>query len=184
MYRAGMDTNFACSSAASWKGLRMAKRGPKKKRVDPPKQGVEPLRSQNIMIGGHRTSMRLEPSMWDALEDIGRREGLSVNKLCTSIKERIEEQARRRGVPPEEADVTLTSAVRVFIAAYYRRACTEDGHIRAGHGGSDPFLGTPFELTGDEEESEPRAASDRGADSGFSTHSDKNAPKNRLSGLI
>ncbi|WP_238474678.1 ribbon-helix-helix domain-containing protein [Azospirillum cavernae] len=162
----------------------MAKRGPKKKRVDPPKQGVEPLRSQNIMIGGHRTSMRLEPSMWDALEDIGRREGLSVNKLCTSIKERIEEQARRRGVPPEEADVTLTSAVRVFIAAYYRRACTEDGHIRAGHGGSDPFLGTPFELTGDEEESEPRAASDREADSGFSTHGNTGAPKNRLSGLI
>lgn len=184
MYRAGTDTNFACSSAASWKGLRMAKRGPKKKRVDPPKQGVEPLRSQNIMIGGHRTSMRLEPSMWDALEDIGRREGLSVNKLCTSIKERIEEQARRRGVPPEEADVTLTSAVRVFIAAYYRRACTEDGHVRAGHGGSDPFLGTPFELTGDEEESEPRAASDREADSGFSTHGNTGAPKNRLSGLI
>ncbi|MBP2230244.1 putative DNA-binding ribbon-helix-helix protein [Azospirillum agricola] len=124
----------------------MAKRGPKKKQADNPKHGVEPLKSQNIMIGGHRTSMRLEPSMWDALEDIGRREGLTVNRLCTSIKERIEEQARRRGVPPDEAEVTLTSAVRVFIAAYYRRACTEDGHIRAGHGGSDPFLGTPFEL--------------------------------------
>lgn len=88
--------------------------------------------------------------MWDALEDIGRREGLSVNKLCTAIKDRIEEQARRRGVPPEEAEVTLTSAVRVFIAAYYRRACTEDGHVRAGHGGNDPFLGTPFELPKDQ----------------------------------
>lgn len=84
--------------------------------------------------------------MWDALEDIGRREGLSVNKLCTQIKERIEEQARRRGVPAEELDVTLTSAVRVFIAAYFRRACTEEGHARAGHGGGDPFAGTPFEL--------------------------------------
>lgn len=98
------------------------------------------------MIGGHRTSMRLEPSMWDALEDIGRREGLTVNRLCTQIKERIEEQARRRGISPEDADVTLTSAVRVFIASYYRRACTEDGHQRAGHGGSDPFVGTPFDL--------------------------------------
>ncbi len=166
MYRAVTDANFACSSAASWKGLRMAKRGPKKKRVDPPKQGVEPLRSQNIMVGGHRTSMRLEPSMWDALEDIGRREGLSVNKLCTAIKDRIEEQARRRGVAPEEADVTLTSAVRVFIASYYRRACTEDGHVRAGHGGSDPFLGTPFELTGDEDV-EPSAASSGAADGDF-----------------
>lgn len=124
----------------------MAKRGPKKKRVNTPQAGVEPLRSQNIMIGGHRTSMRLEPSMWDALEDIGRREGLTVNRLCTQIKERIEEQARRRGINPDDADVTLTSAVRVFIASYYRRACTEDGHLRAGHGGSDPFIGTPFEL--------------------------------------
>nr|WP_295828098.1 ribbon-helix-helix domain-containing protein [uncultured Azospirillum sp.] len=124
----------------------MAKRGPKKKRVNTPQTGVEPLRSQNIMIGGHRTSMRLEPSMWDALEDIGRREGLTVNRLCTQIKERIEEQARRRGINPEDADVTLTSAVRVFIASYYRRACTEDGHQRAGHGGSDPFVGTPFDL--------------------------------------
>ncbi|MBY6266268.1 hypothetical protein EI613_30820 [Azospirillum sp. 412522] len=146
-----VDTDFACPPAASWKGLRMAKRGPKKKRVNIPQMGVEPLRSQNIMIGGHRTSMRLEPSMWDALEDIGRREGLTVNRLCTQIKERIEEQARRRGINPEDADVTLTSAVRVFIASYYRRACTEDGHQRAGHGGSDPFVGTPFDLpAGDE----------------------------------
>ncbi|WP_245636752.1 ribbon-helix-helix domain-containing protein [Azospirillum thiophilum] len=114
--------------------------------MNTPQVGVEPLKSQNIMIGGHRTSMRLEPSMWDALEDIGRRECLTVNRLCTQIKERIEEQARRRGITPEETDVTLTSAVRVFIAAYYRRACTEDGHMRAGHGGSDPFVGTPFEL--------------------------------------
>ncbi|WP_372397933.1 ribbon-helix-helix domain-containing protein [Azospirillum sp. HJ39] len=114
--------------------------------MNTPQAGVEPLKSQNIMIGGHRTSMRLEPSMWDALEDIGRRECLTVNRLCTQIKERIEEQARRRGIMPEETDVTLTSAVRVFIAAYYRRACTEDGHMRAGHGGSDPFVGTPFEL--------------------------------------
>ena len=124
----------------------MAKRGPKKKRANTSQAGVEPLRSQNIMIGGHRTSMRLEPSMWDALEDIGRREGLTVNRLCTQIKERIEEQARRRGIDPDDADVTLTSAVRVFIASYYRRACTEDGHLRAGHGGSDPFVGTPFDL--------------------------------------
>lgn len=110
------------------------------------------------MIGGHRTSMRLEPSMWDALEDIGRREGLTVNRLCTQIKERIEEQARRRGINPEDADVTLTSAVRVFIASYYRRACTEDGHQRAGHGGSDPFVGTPFDLPPSDEAEGIKAA--------------------------
>ncbi len=133
----------------------MAKRGPKKRVTSSTSSGVEPLKSQNIMIAGHRTSMRLEPSMWDALEDIGRREALTVNQLCTRIKERLEEQSRRRGVPAAEADVTLTSAVRVFIAAYYRRACTEDGHNRAGHGGSDPFVGTPFELPPGDADGEP-----------------------------
>ncbi|WP_042690479.1 ribbon-helix-helix domain-containing protein [Azospirillum sp. B506] len=142
----------------------MAKRGPKKKRVNAPQGGVEPLRSQNIMIGGHRTSMRLEPSMWDALEEIGRREDLTVNRLCTQIKERIEEQARRKGIKPEDADVTLTSAVRVFIASYFRRACTEDGHQRAGHGGSDPFIGTPFELASVDETDGVKSAVAAGGD--------------------
>lgn len=133
----------------------MAKRGPKKRASNIPNLGVEPLKSMNIMVGGHRTSMRLEPSMWDALEDIARREGLTVNKLCTQIKERLDEQARRKGLPADSVEVTLTSAVRVFIAAYFRRACTEDGHVRAGHGGGDPFVGTPFDLPQQEDFDQP-----------------------------
>jgi predicted DNA-binding ribbon-helix-helix protein len=111
----------------------------------PPSFGIEPLKSQNITIGGHRTSMRLEPSMWEALYDIAQREELSINELCSMIKERLEEQKRLKGISDNDKEVTLTSAVRVFIAAYYRRASTEDGHNRAGHGGGDPFRGTPFE---------------------------------------
>ncbi|MGQ9365618.1 ribbon-helix-helix domain-containing protein [Azospirillum sp. ST 5-10] len=107
------------------------------------------------MVRGHRTSMRLEPSMWDALEEIARRESYGVNDLCTRIKDRIDEQARQRGLAPEESDVTLTSAVRVFIAAYFRRACTEDGHSRARHGEGDPFSGTPFDLKTPDEEPPP-----------------------------
>lgn len=149
----------------------MAKRGPKKRLTPTSTLGVEPLKSQNIMVGGHRTSMRLEPSMWDALEDIARREGLTINKLCTWIKERIDQQAQLRGIPAEKADVTLTSAVRVFIAAYYRRACTEEGHSRVGHGGGDPFVGTPFELPANPEDLEPSTGSAEasGAESGFPT---------------
>lgn len=124
----------------------MAKRGPKKRLTVNPNACVEPLKSMNIMIAGRRTSMRLEPTMWDALEDIARREGLTVNGLCTLIKDRLDEQIRRRGPGADNAEVTLTSAVRVFIAAYFRRACTEDGHVKAGHGGGDPFVGTPFDL--------------------------------------
>lgn len=81
--------------------------------------------------------------MWEALEDITTRESLSINELCTMIKERLDVQARLRG--DVAGEVTLTSAVRVFIAAYFRRASTEDGHARAGHGMNDPFCGTPFE---------------------------------------
>lgn len=149
----------------------MAKRGPKKRVTSTASLGVEPLKSQNIMVGGHRTSMRLEPSMWDALEDIARREGMTINKLCTSVKERIDQQAQMRGIPAEKAEVTLTSAVRVFIAAYYRRACTEDGHVRAGHGGSDPFLGTPFELPPNPDDVEPSTgtANASGTEPGFPT---------------
>lgn len=83
----------------------------------------------------------IEPYMWEALEDIGRREGLTVNCLYIQIQERIREQASLRGLKPEDADVTLTSAVRVFIASYYRRAC-EGGAGTA----TDPFAGTPLAL--------------------------------------
>lgn len=121
----------------------MAKRGPKKRQAPTGRSGVEPLESRNIVVGTHRTSMRLEPSMWEALEDITTRETLSINELCTMIKERLDAQARLRG--DVAGEVTLTSAVRVFIAAYFRRASTEDGHARAGHGMNDPFCGTPFE---------------------------------------
>ncbi|MDQ2103169.1 ribbon-helix-helix domain-containing protein [Azospirillum isscasi] len=113
----------------------------------------------NIMIAGRRTSMRLEPTMWDALEDIARREGLTVNGLCTQIKDRLEEQIRRRGPTGDNSEVTLTSAVRVFIAAYFRRACTEDGHVQAGHGGGDPFVGTPFDLPPLDELDQPEGGS-------------------------
>lgn len=121
-----------------------AKSGAKKKRLVPSTE-VAPLKSQNVVVCGHRTSMRLEPSMWEAFEEIARREELSINDLCSLIKRRLDEQARRKGLDPEDSDVTLTSAVRVFIATYFRRASTEDGHQQARHGRGDPFLGTPFE---------------------------------------
>ncbi|HYD65099.1 ribbon-helix-helix domain-containing protein [Azospirillum sp.] len=124
----------------------MAKRGPKTKRKTEQTSVVSGLQSRNIMVGGHRTSMRLEPSMWDALDDIAKREGLTVHELCTRIKERIEQQAKLRD-DADEDKVTLTSAVRVLIAMYYRRASTDEGHSRAGHGEGDPFAGTPFAVS-------------------------------------
>lgn len=131
---------------AQREGLFMPKKGrkPKERTLDR-SAGVEPLRSQNIMIGGHRTSMRLEPSMWDALADIAAREGLTINDLCSRIKDRLDHQKHRDGNGSDKFEVTLTSAVRVFIAAYFRRACTPEGHRAAQHGFGNPFLGTPFD---------------------------------------
>ncbi|WP_246337716.1 ribbon-helix-helix domain-containing protein [Azospirillum oleiclasticum] len=127
------------------------RRGPKAKATIR-QVGVAPLKSMNIMLDGHRTSMRLEPSMWTALEEIAGRERMSVNDVCSRIKNRLEEQNRRKGTTADSSDVTLTSAVRTFIVSYFRNAQTEDGHSRAGHGrGGDPFVGTPFELPPDDD---------------------------------
>ena len=85
------------------------------------------LVSKNVTVNGHRTSMSLEPVMWDALRDAARREGMTVNALVSQLAER--------------SPRTLTSDVRAFIAGCYRAAATEAGHSAAGHG-----LGLPLTL--------------------------------------
>ncbi len=79
------------------------------------------LVNRNVRIGQRRTSLRLEPTLWDALNEACQREGLTVHPLCTLIDK------RRRAS-------TLTAAVRVYVVEYYRAATTEDGHADAGHG--------------------------------------------------
>jgi predicted DNA-binding ribbon-helix-helix protein len=72
-------------------------------------------------IGDRRTSLRLEPIMWDALADIARREGMSLHDVCAMVEERRQASS-------------LTAAIRVFVLAYFRAAATEDGHAAVGHG--------------------------------------------------
>lgn len=79
------------------------------------------LVSRNVTIAGHRTSLRLEDRMWDALAEICERESASIHELCTAIDS-------RRRCP------NRTSAVRAFIVDYFRAAATGPGHSRAGHG--------------------------------------------------
>ncbi len=83
--------------------------------------GASSLVNRNITIGGRRTSLRLEPALWDALDEACRREGLTRHELCTRID-------RRRLAS------TLTAAVRVFVVSYFRAAATDDGHASIGHG--------------------------------------------------
>jgi predicted DNA-binding ribbon-helix-helix protein len=78
------------------------------------------LRSGNVTVNGRRTSIRLEPAMWQALREISTREGKTLHALVTEI-----EHAR--------AQSSLTAAIRVFLLDYFRAAATEEGHRRAGH---------------------------------------------------
>ena len=76
---------------------------------------------RNVTVSGHRTSIRLEPELWDALREICRREGRTIHEICSMV------DRRRQGS-------SLTAALRVFIMLYFRVAATEEGHAEAGHG--------------------------------------------------
>src|SRR5437763_12031367 len=65
--------------------------------------------SRNIWIGSHRTSVRLEPTMWAALNDIATERGKTVHDVV------LEVNRGRKGIG-------LTAAIRVFIVEYYREA--------------------------------------------------------------
>lgn len=79
------------------------------------------LISRNVKVSGHRTSIRLDPKMWDSIEEIASREDCSINFLCSMVDQRRENSS-------------LTGAIRVFILQYFRMAATEKGHLKAGHG--------------------------------------------------
>ena len=70
------------------------------------------LISRNIIVNGHRTSIRLEGASWDAIDDICQFESLHINELCTAI------DLRRR-------NSSRTAAVRAFIVTYFHRIVME-----------------------------------------------------------
>ena len=82
---------------------------------------VSTLVNGNVTVAGRRTSIRLEPPMWEALHQICCREGKAINELVTEID---------RG----RAASTLTAAIRVYLLTYFRAAATDEGHRLAGHG--------------------------------------------------
>ena len=77
--------------------------------------------ARNVTVAGRRTSLRMEPEMWDALQEATAREGLSLHDYCTAV-------ARKRGA------FSMTAAIRVHLLGYFRDAATEAGHRSAGHG--------------------------------------------------
>ena len=79
------------------------------------------LVNRNIIAARGRSSMRLEPEIWDALQEICRRESVALGDLVQKVEGRGGEGGR-------------TSAVRVYAFQYFRAAATEAGHAAAGHG--------------------------------------------------
>jgi predicted DNA-binding ribbon-helix-helix protein len=63
----------------------------------------------NIVISGRRTSIRLEPEMWDALGFVCRQRGMTMHEIASEI-------ARRSPTVP------LTAAIRVYLLTYFRRS--------------------------------------------------------------
>ena len=68
-------------------------------------ESLSALVTRNVVIAGRRTSIRLEPELWDALRAVSRMEGKTINQLCTTIA-----RCQHAG--------GFTSAVRVYIVRY------------------------------------------------------------------
>ena len=87
------------------------------------------LINRNVVAERGRTSMRLEPELWDALAEICVRERRDINGLVRQI----EATGHSRG---------RTSAVRVYLLQYFREAASAAGHEAANHG---PLERAPFD---------------------------------------
>ena len=73
---------------------------------------------RNVVVAGHRTSVRLEPVMWDALQDIARRLRVTTHDLVTDID-------------GERTASSLTAAIRVYIVDFYRAAALHPEQVEA-----------------------------------------------------
>jgi predicted DNA-binding ribbon-helix-helix protein len=82
---------------------------------------VSRLINRNVVAERGRTSMRLEPELWEALLEICGREGQDMSALVRKVEQNGHAGGR-------------TSAVRVFVMSYFRDAATEAGHLASGHG--------------------------------------------------
>ncbi len=78
---------------------------------------------RNVRIQGQRTSMRLEGRFWSALAEIAVSTGVSIPALC----ERILRSAHRGN---------RTSAIRVFVLEWFRKARTRRRKRKDAHKGA------------------------------------------------
>lgn len=79
------------------------------------------LINRNFNAGSGRSSMRLEPEIWEALLEICAREKMGMGELVRKVDDEREIGGR-------------TSAIRTFTFNYFKKAVTEEGHRSARHG--------------------------------------------------
>ena len=111
-------TDGPANSAASCSGI--ATSAAERDRQHAKRSAVSTLSNRNVMVAGRRTSMRLEPSMWDALRQVCGRESKTLNQLVTEVDR-------------ERSESSLTAAIRVYLLLYFCAAATDEGHRLAGH---------------------------------------------------
>jgi predicted DNA-binding ribbon-helix-helix protein len=67
------------------------------------------LLNRNVTVAGHRTSIRLEPAMWEALQQVCTREHKPLNELVTEVER-------------QRVESSLTAAIRVYLLHYFQAA--------------------------------------------------------------
>ncbi len=88
--------------------------------------------SRNVRIHNRRTSVRLEPAMWAALNEIAMAENCSIHDLCGAVHDLKEE------------GVSFTAALRVFLMEYYRTAASVSPQVSS----VKKLLNTPPDRSG------------------------------------
>ncbi|HKS87897.1 MAG TPA: ribbon-helix-helix domain-containing protein [Stellaceae bacterium] len=89
------------------------------RRPDRPEEpAASSLVIRNIVVGSHRTSVRLEPVMWEALHEIARRRHMTIHDLVTAVDR-------------ERTASSLTAAIRVYIVDFYRDAALRAAAARS-----------------------------------------------------
>ncbi len=78
--------------------------------------GYEAGTRRNVRIGRRRTSIKLEPEMWDALIEICVRTKKNINQICTEVYN----ASYGEDTHDVSAGANFTSELRVFILGYYR----------------------------------------------------------------
>lgn len=75
--------------------------------------------ARRLEVNGRQATVRLEPPLWKALDEICAREARSIAELASKL-----DTIRRDG--------SLTSMIRLFVVAYYRAASTRPSGLRRG----------------------------------------------------